>query len=464
MKACINSRIIYTLLIFLFCQSLWAQNEKIVREIRIEGNKKTKPEIILRELTFKKGDTLMAESTERHLDQSRRNILNLLIFNFCSITESNDTFTIKVAERWYIWPIPDVRYIDRNFNVWWKSRDLTRINIGVNLSLYNLRGRNETLIANVTAGYTNKIGLDYRIPYLTKKLRTGLRVYAFYSQQREIWYNTENNVVKFYRDEASRWMLQQVEAGASLKRRPKIFTTGEIFGSYRFVHIADTVASAGLNPDFLLKGVKQNEYSAGAKITVDKRNYRGYPLKGSYFQQEISGTLISASGASKPMLVSRTRYNRYGQIARNLYWAAGSSMKISTLEELPYTNRRAFGYGYDYVRGYELYVIDGPHFGLLKTAVKFPLLQSKMRIPLMTNETFRKAPIWIWFSTFCDAGYVAGPTARFSSGNTLPNEALLGYGFSLDAVAFHDRVLRIEFTFNNSGRKGIYIHFLNAII
>jgi hypothetical protein len=45
--------------------------------------------------------------------------------------------------------------------------------------------------------------------------------------------------------------------------------------------------------------------------------------------------------------------------------------------------------------------------------------------------------------------------------NTLSNSLLWGKGISLDYVTYYDKLLRIEFSVNRLGEKGVFLHFSN---
>ena len=100
-----------------------AEEKVEIANILIKGNKITKGDIILRELTFKKGDLLHTTILEEKIQQSKQNLTNLMLFNFNDIsTENNNGETniiVEVVERWYIWPFPILEISERNFNVWW---------------------------------------------------------------------------------------------------------------------------------------------------------------------------------------------------------------------------------------------------------------------------------------------------------------------------------------------------------
>ena len=117
----------------------------IVKNIEIEGNKITKTNFILRELLFTIGDTINLEDWESISKQSVENIINTSLFNEANIelSKTNNSGEIKIllVERWYLWPIPQFTIEERNFNVWWESKDFSRASIGLFVNHNNMLRR-----------------------------------------------------------------------------------------------------------------------------------------------------------------------------------------------------------------------------------------------------------------------------------------------------------------------------------
>jgi len=125
-----------TLRLLLFCgfiiqvASGWAMASDSVRvnEISIQGNKVTKDFIILRELDFQVGTYLNTQEINGRLQQNRNQIFNTRLFNVVQVSsmpvDSNGILVIiELTEKWYIWPYPVIKFADRNFNIWWETKD-----------------------------------------------------------------------------------------------------------------------------------------------------------------------------------------------------------------------------------------------------------------------------------------------------------------------------------------------------
>ena len=169
-------RLILTFLIVIITLTSYSQKIFRVNSIEIEGNKLTKRETILRELSFQIGDNLTLDEFNEKLKQSKLNIGSQWLFNFVDIIPKYNQYeidvNIEVVERWYVWPYPILEISERNFNVFWDSlknsnyTDFSRLNYGVFLNWYNFRARNELLKLKIRKGYKEHYLFEYDIPYV----------------------------------------------------------------------------------------------------------------------------------------------------------------------------------------------------------------------------------------------------------------------------------------------------------
>src|SRR5688572_9502480 len=99
-----------------------------VNRIIIVGNKLTRNSIILRELSFKKGDVISERILPKVIEKDQRKLFNLRLFNTATITPLDlkngmIDLLIEVDERWYTFPVAIFTLSDRNFNEWWENYD-----------------------------------------------------------------------------------------------------------------------------------------------------------------------------------------------------------------------------------------------------------------------------------------------------------------------------------------------------
>ena len=96
----------------------------VIADITINGNKRTKAFVIEREIPFKQGDYISVSELEKKLILAQQQIMNISLFTNVSVfihsRQAGLVFiNIDVKERWYFFPLPYFKLVDRNFNQWW---------------------------------------------------------------------------------------------------------------------------------------------------------------------------------------------------------------------------------------------------------------------------------------------------------------------------------------------------------
>jgi outer membrane protein assembly factor BamA len=448
-----------TILLFLGNQFLFASDKLfVIKQIEISGNKKTKSFIILRELSLRQNDSITYTDLKTKIESSKNNLFNTFLFNKTSIaivdsTANSVSLKITVAERWYTYPLPIMEIADRNFNVWWveQHHNIKRLNAGMALLKRNIRGRNETLTLVAQTGYTRQLGFQYEFPFIDKKLQKGLVIYSGFYQNKEVAAQTINNKQIFLKD-YSQFIRQRFQAGAIFRYRPQIYLRHSLEINYSQNFIADTLANS--SPDYLLDKKTRQQYGLIKYIFEDDhRDVKAYPLKGYLctFTATRWGLLPSDNvNMSEATLL----FSNYSKLGKKLFLYNSVKLKSSLPSKQPYNLQRAFGYGYDFVRGYEYYVIDGQHFGLLRNEIKYQIIKYRLQSPIKKVE---EQPFNVYLKTFCDIGYVKDE--YYLKNNPFNNKWLTGYGVGLDINTVYDIVMRIEFSINHTGESKIYLHY-----
>lgn len=435
----------------------------LVTDVLIDGNKLTQERIILRELTFAPGDSLFIANLRAGMEQSRNNIMNLRLFNFVEVEaiqvgHQQVMVLITVQERWYVYPVPILEIAQTNFNTWWETRELRWLNYGASITHSNFRGRNERLSLVARFGYTKRFSLSYSVPNLNRRQTLGLSLSAGYFENNEIVFDTENNRRLFYNnpDDKARSFFQY---SAGLRYRENIYTSHQLQLAWFDARVNDTIPI--LRPDYFAGGGSRSQFlRASYTISHDKRDYQRYPLKGylltAHFQQDGLGFL---SNARLNLFTTSATYRHHHRLGKRTYLAHSIQGKINW-EDPPYFLLRGLGYG-EFVRGYEFYVIDGTHFGLLQSQFKYALLHPKaITIPFVPSRKFSDTFIALYINAFFDAGYVSG--GGFETRNSLVNQYLYSAGLGLDLVTYYDKVVRVEGSLNALGDVGIFVHFKQA--
>ena len=441
----------------------------IIDSISLTGNKHTKDNIILRELTFYKNDTIPAFNLVEIIRRSRENLLNTSLFNFVTVEDSiisqgsisHIIIKINFIERWYLWPFPIFEISGRNINSWWEEKDFSKINYGVFIIKENCRGRMESLKLLLRFGYDEKYEVSYNIPYINKKQTFGTGLGAGWAQNHEVAYQTVDNKLIYVHDEED-YMIKKYFSYFNLTHRPNFYQHHLFQVSYNFYSFADTVLK--LNADYSFNNEKTNEYfTLFYKYAVDRRDFKVYPLRGTYYDFSISksGLNILKDGDISMMDIAGS-LRKYWELSKKVHVSTDLSGKISTNRNQPYFYQQGMGYGRNFVRGYELYVIDGQSYWLSKNTFKYTIVPTKeKKIGFINSDKFGKIHYALYLNCFIDLGYVHDYNSVEYNG--LSNKLLFGTGVGIDLVTYYDMVFRVEYSVNRMGETGFYIHFKDTL-
>lgn len=444
------------------CNSLMAQTKpelpaKVqVRSIHFSGNSITKEPIILREMTFREGDSLLVSDVETELEFNKSRILNLQLFSkveYCINSWDSTGVDIEyiVTEIIYWLPSPIFQLADRNFNVWWVEEHarLNRTNIGIDLVRINFRGRNEKIGTTLQVGYNKYFDLEYVIPYVDRKLRHGVDFLVSYATGREISYLTDENKLRFFSSEKYPYRIFKAQIGTTYRKG--YASIHDLHISYNFIQISDELHD--LNPDFLSDQRRKMKYlELYYKYIYNNTDARVYPTQ---------GIELKISAVKRGLLVDKdvnqffvyTEGAGYQRFSRRVSGSLVFRGRFSFNHRQPYYLDRAMGFRNEYVRGYEYYVIDGSHYAVVRGNLRYKIFDqviSQRLVPIMRFIPFR-----LYAKIFDDIGYVY----HVNPGNSyLNNRFLNGYGIGLDIVISYYAKFRLEYAFNHLRQKGLFLH------
>ncbi len=459
-----------SLFLVLFAFVLKAQHTTsyvVVSDVVISGNDVTKDAIIFRELTFSVGDTIPSSQWENEMRVSKENVLNTTLFNFVTFEEKRDKTTenavslhIDVVERWYLWLYPYVAYSDRNLNAWYEADDIERFSYGVEMKYRNFLGLKNTLNFTLISGYNQNYGLSYDVPYVTGKQCFGLEFGVGYKRDKEVSYITENNKVLYFNGDdefAKQSAFAFVEPYFRFGYRHKLFVNF----SYNNTLFHDTLPS--LNDDFVnLQRTRFQYFALSVVYKNDFRDEQNYPLNGHYFELMMEKIGFGILKTAPDVFYAKITADLYRPIKGRWYWASNLTLKMSDNEDVPYFLNQGLGYKNDFVRTYELYVIDAMNFALMKNNLKFAILNPVTKyLPFIKNERFGKIHFALYANVFFDCAYSWKMPENQTS--FLDNKFIFGTGIGLDFVTYYDKVLRLEYGVNDMGETGLFIHFVAPI-
>ncbi len=438
-----------------------------IKEICISGNQVTKKWIITRELKWKKADRIPKASIDSLLTLEENKLYNTNLFvtvDINAIALKNDTIDIDIQlkENWYILPLPIFQVADRNLSNWLFSnnRDPGRLEYGLIFDWSNFRGRKEKLSLLAQLGFTRKLSLRYSIPFIDKKKTIGLSFRASLSENKKISAIVLNNRDTFNisSDDESLRISSEISISGSKRIGFYQFHDAEI--KYRTVRVADTIINT--NPEYLIGGrSRQKTVQLRYAYTYDFRDRSVYPLKGFLFN-----TGIQAIGLFNTDDVNYTElwvaYARFLSLGKELYFVTQARANL-VLGRQSFEVRRGLGFGANTIRGYELYVINGTHYGVLKNEFRWRFLNQRLNVnSIIPIKQFNTIPVWSLVKTYFDMGYAYQNNA-LSENQLLNNKIIFGWGVGIDIVSYYNFVLNLEYSFNSLGQSGFFININSGI-
>jgi outer membrane protein assembly factor BamA len=431
-----------------------------INRIFILGNRITRDQIILRELTLRQGDIIYNLDLPNILEQDKKKLINTRLFNTVEIRplELQPNYVdllIDLNERWYTFPSPIFELSDRNFNEWWQNynHDFNRVNYGLRLYQFNMRGRNETLRLTAQFGFQRRFELSYRFPYIDKKQKHGLILDGDFTETKNLAYRTLDHKLEFLK--ADHILRTTRGGGITYTYRNSFYISHALKLEYRSNTISDTIAT--LNTNYLGNDKTNQRYGIITyQFTSDRRDYIGYPLRGHYLTFIAARNGISAKD-DLDKWEANISYAKFFDLSKNFYLANNFIGYISTPDDVPYSNYGAMGYRRQFAHGYEIYLIEGVAYALNKMTFKKRIFHRTYQWRTMPIPQFRHIPISIFIKTYADVGYVKS-YPNYTLSTRLTDKMLTSAGGGIDIVASYDTVIRFEYTFNGEGENGFFFH------
>lgn len=467
------NRYLFSLYIVILCLNAEAQNafdgERItINSIFVEGNNRTKERYITRELSFEVGESYSKQELDSMFVWNRNRIYNTYLFNTIDFDLTNEKegsadLKVTVDERWYIYPVPIFKLVDRNFNDWWvnRDRDLSRVNYGMRLTHFNFRGRGEFLRIWLQTGFTNIFALQYRLPYIDKKQRHGLLFDLSYFEAKNVAYTTRETIPRFAFNEDEKLRIVYKNSVRHSYRSSFYSFHFTTLGHYR-IDIADTVAQ--LNENYLGNGITtQQHFWIGHSFVWDKRNNRNYPTEGSYYRVGLYKHGLGIYQDGVDYWRAKINLTKYWEFKNNFYLVVDASILSTLPEERDYFNYYKIGLLKEVLRGYDLNVIEGSSYILQRNEFKHRLFSRKYDISsIMPVKQFQTLPIAFYGKVFYDQGYAKG-YPDYDGSSPLTDRYLYSYGAGIDLVMAYDMVFRFELSKNTLGDTHFFINFLSLL-
>ena len=433
-----------------------------VAHIEIEGNIKTKAYIILRELPYKIGSQIREDSLTSLNTVAKQQLINTSLFLDAQVTaqqvdSQNLNILIKVTERWYFFPLPYFKWVDRNLSEWWNTQhhSLDRVNYGINFKQANATGNNDRLTVGLITGYTQQSVLRYQFPYLDKKLRFGMGLGWQYFTQKEINTSTLADKQVFFKTQDV--MQKGYRANVNFFYRPSLFERHSLQIGYGNTSINDTALL--LQPKYFPNYAKSLSYfDLNLSYSKIKFDYNAYPSEGN--SNELGIYQRFSGGYNLTSFQFRKVHAHH--INPSHFYLLESNNQGKILANQNYMDSRLMGYGNMQMNGFEYYVIDGNAGSIFKA--EWHYLLGSFDVPKTSgiglvdkiNKRLPDIKYHFWLKAFTNVGYAYSEYPTNSS--KLSNTLLRSAGVGLDILSIYDLVIKIDYSVNQLGDKGVYLH------
>lgn len=397
----------------------------IVDSIYVSGNDKTEEEIILKELTFRIGDTI----TPKIIKFNKERIFSLRIFtnvDLIPFKKNNKNFiTIIVKESWYLYPVPFFRI---------KENDWDKLSYGLALLVFNFRGRNETIIFSGALGFDPSLRLSYRIPYIDYNndisLSTSLGVQKVKNKS-----NTAKNL--FGGDFDQNVYSVEITLGRRLNTFNNIeFTTG--FASIESPTFIKGVSASDSRID--------NLFSLAFNYTFDNRNLKQFPSEGFFASSLFQLNGLGIDGIAYQVLNFDIR--NYLKLNDDLILKGRISSRYTFGDLVPYYDNSFLGFG-ERIRGHFRQELEGRNSYIGSLELDYPILKD-INIDLdfipIIPKSLLKYRFAIYLQLFSDTGLVQNKNEPLAL-----KKLNTGYGVGLTFLFLPYNVLRLERAWDEFG-------------
>ena len=439
-----------------------ANGQYTIAHIDIEGNAKTKEYIILRELPYKVGSVIAADSIASLNTLAKQQLINTSLFIDALVTaqetdDRNLNIKIKLTERWYFFPLPYFKWVDRNLSEWWNTQhhSLDRVNYGINFRQANATGNNDRLTLGLITGYTQQAVARYNFPYLDKKLKFGMGLGWQYFTQKEL--NTSTSSDKQIFTKTLSTIQKGYRANVNLYYRPNLYERHGLQMGYGNSEITDSALL--VQPNYFPNHSKSLSYfDVSYTYSKIKFDYNAYPTEGNsdefaLYQRFSGGNNLSSF---------QFRKLHAHHISANNFYLLESNSQLKIVPNQNYMDSRLMGYGNMQMNGFEYYVVDG-NAGTIAKAELHHLLGSytvpkKSGIAIIDgiNKHLPEIKYHFWLRAFTNLGYAYSQYP--SNASKLSNTLLRSAGVGLDIISIYDLVIKIDYSVNQLGDKGVYLH------
>jgi hypothetical protein len=315
--------------------------------------------------------------------------------------------------------------------------------------MYNVRGRNETLKLTGQVGFTKRFGIEYSLPFIDRKQKVGLSFLFDYRLNKNTNYITEDHIYIFL--DSEKWLREEYLAAMTVTYRNSLYNHHTFGINFNQSQVNDTITE--LNPNYYNQGTSQGFFRIFYSFVYDSRDIRAYPLKGNYFAGRVEKIGVGIFDDADIYGITAF-YNRFIDLGKHFYFTLGVGGALYKPDNQPYSLYNSMGKNPFTMRGYELYVIEGPYFVQNQYTLRKRLFQTEADLRnILSSKHFTRFQLALYLKSYFDLGYVRGYTQN-EMNKRFTDTLLYSGGAGFDLVTFYDIVLRFEYSINNAGEHG----------
>jgi len=449
-------------LLFALVLSKNAKNQNyIISEISINGNNKTKKEIILKELCFNEKDSIDYLTLEKAITESKQNLLRTSLFNYVDFnykTSENQAFiNVNVEERWYWWIYPIFEHGSRNLSSFIIDKDFSQINYGGVVELHNIKGINNYFKIKVRGGYRQHYSLTLFLQNFEKTKNHGLKI------------NTETFIQK-------KFVSNILDNKAVYSLSNFLNFNSHLIYSYR-INLNNLLGFGMTYKHYWLKDNNQetpnlnfisNYFNPIIYYNFDNRNNKVYPTDGFLinincgYWHNLNKQFASFIGNNLEFQLHKTIKNSRFAI-HNI-----SSYKFYKEEKKKnsfFQTQLEFGKDF-WIRGYEYFYFMGNNTVKAQNTISFLLSKTKIHnLPKFLPNEFKKAYTKVYLEVFGDLIYTDGYNETFNFNNDFNKNLNYTFGIGASFETYYDRLLQINLTYvPNTSKIGIFVNYKTPLI
>lgn len=407
------------------------KNAPVIGTIIIAGNKITKEDIILRELTFAVGDTV----SEEQIEYCKNRVYSLGLFNKVDMRYApvdTTVLLITVNERWYIYPVPMVGIVDRDFAKWF---------YGLGVKHENTFGRSEKLFGGFVLGYNPWAKIDYSDPWILGSLQMFSSIAVSYSR-------VENKSV-VSRREGPNFCETHYNISQTIGKRYDQYHKTWFSLGLTYLEVSDKQIGRTSSPQGIDRYIQ-----AGIGANHDTRDFREYPSAGVYGVIGYTKYGFGESDVDYSSLYLDVR--KYTPLVADISFAVRTFTTITFGPNMPNYNHFFFGYG-ERIRGHFHDKMEGENIFGASAELRFPIIKSwYVTVPDIPIPQFATWRFGLYAAVFADAGRLWNKHQPLTW-NNMPS----GYGAGLHFLFPYSIVLRFDYALNELGH-GEFIFDLGA--